>query len=431
MPEPVESSSFKDNSAMKSNASWKSSNYHEDFCPHIPKEEFDGRIKKLKNLLEKHGIDALVLFSYDNKYYYGGYRESNIRYTHRWRHCVVLSQKHDPVFVGEWVLSSSVQKTTWIKDARYWSPVKLWGLPASFMEVFISTMRKLHLDKSTIGLEYGPEYMHQISFDEIRSIEAALPDANFVSADGVVWEQRMVKTAWETDLIREMCEKAGRVLSKGWKTIRPGISEREVHRVIWEEFVREDMYDTPCISNVTLFLCGSDAPGKWRLVTTPFYDRVIKEGDQGFADSGPTYKGYWTDFQRSFYVGEKLPSKLADLSKWGRDAYLNTAEKIRPGMMACEVFELAKKEVIRQDTHQVIPIEFVGHGIGLLNHEAPWLAENDRTELLPGMVLCIEVGCFGTDMVYFGNMPEDMWLVTETGLELLGIDLPREIWLCG
>ncbi len=401
----------------------------EDFSPHIPRVEFDARILRARQLLEKYETDAMILFSYDNKYYYGGYRESNIRYTHRWRHCLILSQEHDPVFIGEWVLNNSVEKTTWIKDSRYWSPVKLWNLPDSFMDVLVNTIRELNLEHSRIGLEYGSEYMHQVSVDEIRTIEAAFPEVSFVSADRIVWDQRMIKTSWEIDLMRSMCEKAKRVLSKGWNTIKPGVSEREVHKTIWEEFVKEDMYDSPCISNVTLFLCGSDAPGKWRLVTTPFYNRIIREGDQGFADSGPTYRGYWTDFQRSFYVGKKLPPKLADLSKWGRDAYLGTTAKVRPGMRACDVFELAKKEVLRQDKDQVIPIEFVGHGIGLLNHEVPWLAENDHTELKPGMIICIEVGCFGNDMVYFGNMPEDMWLVTQTGLELLGLDLPREIWL--
>jgi Xaa-Pro aminopeptidase len=421
----------KSNGAISGEGAEGHSKLAEDFSPHIPREEFDVRIIKARLLLEKYKTDAIILFSYDNKYYYGGYRESNIRYTHRWRHCLLLFQDYEPVFIGEWVLNNSVRKTTWIKDARYWSSVKLWNLPDSFMDVLVGTIREFNLDHSTIGLEYGSEYMHQVSVDEIRAIEAAFPDANFVSADSIVWEQRMIKTSWEIDLVRSMCEKAQRVLSKGWKTIKPGISEREVHKAIWEEFVREDMYDSPCISNVTLFLCGSDAPGKWRLVTTPFYDRIIREGDQGFADSGPTYRGYWTDFQRSFYVGKKLPPKLADLSKWGRDAYMGTTAKVRPGMRACEVFELAKKEVLRQDKYQVIPIEFVGHGIGLLNHEVPWLAENDDTVLKPGMIICIEVGCFGTDMVYFGNMPEDMWLVTSMGLELLGVDLPREIWLCG
>ena len=50
---------------------------------------------------------------------------------------------------------------------------------------------------------------------------------------------------------------------------------------------------------------------------------------------------------------------------------------------------------------------------------------------LPGMILCIEAGCFGSDLVWFGNMPEDIFLVTENGLELLGVDLPRDVLLCG
>jgi len=409
---------------------WANSEATDDFCPHIPKYEFDNRIAKAKQLLSKHGLDAMVLFSYDNKYYYGGYRESNLRYTHRWRHCIVVSQEHDPVFIGESVLSNSVQRTTWIKDIRSWSKIKIWRLPTTFMGVFLDTMNKLKLNNKTIGLEYGPEYVHEVSINEIREIENSLPDANFVSADKVVWEQRMIKTEWEIDLIKEMCLKTGRVLEKGWKSIRPGVTEREVHKVIWEQYVKEEMFDAVDITNVTLFMCGSDAPGKWRLVSTPFYDRVIKEGDQGFSDSGPTYKGYWTDFQRSFYVGKKLPKKLEDLSKWGKEAYLNTVNSIKPGMRGCDIFEIARKEVYRQDWNQAIPIDFVGHGIGLLNHEQPWFSEDDYTELQPGMVVCVEVGCFGNDMVYFGNMPEDMFLVTETGLEKLGIDFPLDVYLC-
>ena len=47
------------------------------------------------------------------------------------------------------------------------------------------------------------------------------------------------------------------------------------------------------------------------------------------------------------------------------------------------------------------------------------------------MTLCVEVGCYDPDMIFYGNMPEDIWLVTDKGLELLGLDLPREVWLCG
>ena len=280
-------------------------------------------------------------------------------------------------------------------------------------------------------MEFGAHHISQVGIDEIRLLESSLPNARFVSAEKVLWEQKMIKTDWEIALMREMCAKTNRVLGKAWQAIRPGLTERDIHRIVWQEWINEDMFETPCMSNPVLFLCGSDAPGKWRIVTPPFYDRVIKEGDQGFSDCGPSYKGYWTDVQRCFYVGKKLPPRLDDLSKWGRDAYMNTVDNIIPGMRGCDVFKLAEKETYRQDWNQFVPIEFVGHGIGTLNHEPPWLAEDDLTEIKPGMTLCVEVGCYDPDMIFYGNMPEDIWLVTDKGLELLGLDLPREVWLCG
>jgi Xaa-Pro aminopeptidase len=102
----------KKNKAMTDEGTEGHSNIGDDFSPHIPRVEFDARIVKARQLLEKYRTDAMILFSYDNKYYYGGYRESNIRYTHRWRHCLILSQEHKPVFIGEWVLNNSVRKTT-------------------------------------------------------------------------------------------------------------------------------------------------------------------------------------------------------------------------------------------------------------------------------------------------------------------------------
>jgi len=421
----------KDHWLEQEGITWEQSDSKEDFCPHIPKEEFDLRIAKAKDLLAKHGIDAMVLFAEEDKYYYGGYRDAALMFTDRWRHCFIVSQEHDPVFVGESILDSNVRKTTWVTDCRYWAGVKQWRLPIRFIDLFVDTMTSLGLDNKVIGMEYGAHHILQVGFDEIRQMEAALPNAKFVTAEKVLWEQKMIKTDWEIALMREMCDKAKRVLEKGWKAIRPGVTERDVHRVIWEEWVKEDMFETPCMSNPVLFLCGSDGPGKFRIVTTPFYDRVIKEGDQGFSDCGPSYKGYWTDLQRCFYVGDKLPPKLADLSKWGRDAYLNTVNNIYPGMRGYDVFKMAEKETYRQNWNQFVPIEFVGHGIGTMNHEPPWLAEDDLTQLEPGMTLCVEVGCYDPELIYYGNMPEDIWLVTDKGPDRIGVDLPCDIWLCG
>lgn len=410
---------------------WEEATDAADFSPYMPENEYQARIGRARDLLVRHGIDAMVLFAYGNKQYYAGFMESNYRFTDKWRHCLIVSQDHEPVFVGEAVLNSNLTKTTWIRDIRLWSAIRLWRLPGSFMDLLVDTIHDLGLANKVIGMEHGPGHMMQASYGELREIERRLPDARFVAADPLIWQQRMIKTDWEITLYREFMPKVQRVWEAGYNAIRPGIPEQEVHRKIWLQMAQEDLYNTPSWHNPQLFMCGTDAPGRWRLVTPPFYHRVIQSGDQGFADGGVSYKGYCSDVQRCFYVGDKLPPQLEDLSRWGRDAYLNTVANIRPGMRGCDVFKMAEKEVYRQDWNQLVPIDFVGHSIGSLTHEPPFMAEDDTTELRPGMILCIEVGCFGSDLVWFGNMPEDIYLVTETGLELLGMDLPRDIWLCG
>ena len=66
-------------------AAWEKSVAEEDFSPYMPREEFEFRIQRAKALLAQHGIDAMVLFAYGNKQYYGGFLESNYRFTDRWR----------------------------------------------------------------------------------------------------------------------------------------------------------------------------------------------------------------------------------------------------------------------------------------------------------------------------------------------------------
>ena len=114
-----------DHAMEREGVAWEDSVAEEDFSPYMPREEFEFRIQRAKSLLAQRGIDAMVLFAYGNKQYYGGFLESNYRFTDRWRHCILVSQEHDPVFVGESVLNNNISKTTWIKDTRLWSAIKL------------------------------------------------------------------------------------------------------------------------------------------------------------------------------------------------------------------------------------------------------------------------------------------------------------------
>ena len=68
--------------------------------------------------------------------------------------------------------------------------------------------------------------------------------------------------------------------------------------------------------------------------------------------------------------------------------------------------------------------QHTGHGIGLRNHEAPFLDVGDHTTLEPGMVFTIEPGLY--DPAVGGFRHSDTVAVTDDGLEIL-TDYPSDI----
>ena len=68
--------------------------------------------------------------------------------------------------------------------------------------------------------------------------------------------------------------------------------------------------------------------------------------------------------------------------------------------------------------------QHTGHGIGLRNHEAPFLDLGDHTTIEPGMVFTIEPGVYDPAIGGFRN--SDTVAVTEDGMDVL-TDYPSDL----
>ncbi len=146
-------------------------------------------------------------------------------------------------------------------------------------------------------------------------------------------------------------------------------------------------------------------------------DRTIEAGDPVVIDIGGTMPdGYCSDCTRTYIAGGAAPSAFADYYAVLLDAQKASCDSVRPGVSAQSV-DAAARDVIAAAGYGDLFIHRTGHGIGLEEHEDPYIVAGNDLILEPGMCFSIEPGIYSTGN--HGARIEDIVVVTEDGVERL------------
>lgn len=132
--------------------------------------------------------------------------------------------------------------------------------------------------------------------------------------------------------------------------------------------------------------------------------------------------GYLSEIERTMFVGEPSAEqvRLFALMKEAQEVAFAT---MRPGALCADV-DAAVNEFFAANHLGEYWRHHSGHGIGLRNHEAPYLDIGTDIPLEPGMVFAVEPGLYHPELG--GYRHADTVLITETGAELLSY-YPRDI----
>ena len=150
------------------------------------------------------------------------------------------------------------------------------------------------------------------------------------------------------------------------------------------------------------------------------HDIEFQEGDVLVSETGAPVWGYSAELARAMVIGEPTEEmrRLFDHTVAAQDVAFAA---LRPGVTCAEV----DGAVLRYfEEHDLLPYwrQHTGHGIGLRNHEAPFLDIGDHTVVEAGMVFTIEPGLY--DDAIGGFRHSDTVVVRDDGIELL-TDYPR------
>jgi Xaa-Pro dipeptidase len=149
---------------------------------------------------------------------------------------------------------------------------------------------------------------------------------------------------------------------------------------------------------------------------------VFAAGDVLVTETGAPVWGYNAELERAMIIGPPTDAmrRLFEHTVAAQDAAFAA---FRPGT-TCADIDGAVMRYLEQ--HHLLPYwrQHTGHGIGLRNHEAPFLDVGDHTPLEPGMVFTIEPGVY--DATVGGFRHSDTVLVTGDGIDIL-TDYPRDL----
>lgn len=260
----------------------------------------------------------------------------------------------------------------------------------------------------------GYESTH-VSVDAHSELVAAAGPAGLRRAPGLVEQLRAVKDDTEIEALRTACAVADAALTDLIEAggLAAGRTERAVARDL-EDRMRGHGAAGPAFD--TIVAAGAHSAVPHHAPT----DAELRRGDLLVIDFGALVDGYHSDTTRTFVIGPpaewqtEIHAVVAAGQAVGRAA-------LRPGADVVSVDAAARASITEagygeQFTHGL------GHGIGLVIHEEPWIVPSGSGSLAAGMTVTVEPG------VYLGGRGgvriEDSLVVGDGEAEVLTL-LPR------
>jgi Xaa-Pro dipeptidase len=250
-----------------------------------------------------------------------------------------------------------------------------------------------------------------IRFVFADGIAQAAPQVTLTSATPVTAGCRMIKSAHEIALMRLANQVTLAAYKAVYHALREGMTQHDVGDLIAAAYAQLGFPGEASVQvgEYSALAHGSRTPQK------------IREGSIVMIDDGCEVEGYQSDITRTFVLGkasEPAGDKMKKVFEIVHRAQSAALAAARPGVECGEVDAAARKVITdagfgpgyKYFSHRL------GHGIGMDEHEWPYLVRGNPTKLQPNMTFSDEPGIYIPGE--FGIRLEDDMHVTENGAEL-------------
>ena len=366
---------------------------------------------RLDRLMDEAGMDVLIATSKHNvQYLLGGHRAFFFDYMD----AMGLS-RYLPVLV---YAKGAPDKAAYFghrlenfqrDNHPFWTPVQLCNNSGSVdtMQKAIEHIRKAGIKTRGIGAE-----LSFLPVDAGKALQGAFPDSTFTDCLFVLERMRAIKTPEELKKLKVASEAVLDSMKAVIAGHKPGATKAELTEALRREETNRGLTFEYCL--ITAGTSLNRAPS----------EQVWGKDDILSLDSGGNYHGYIGDICRMAIQGEpdaELEDMLADIE----EIQQASMKPIKAGVMGSEVYREAEARLSRSKYHN--NMHFLGHGMGLVSHEAPRLTKTGpvpyddydaHRPLEAGMVISVETTLQHPKRGFIKL--EDTAVVTATGCDIYG-----------
>ena len=245
----------------------------------------------------------------------------------------------------------------------------------------------------------------------VLQLQGSLPGASWLAASSVTGPLRAVKDADEVAALRRAGAAADRVAAAlvAGEIALVGRTESEVSADLSARLLAEGH------SRVNFAIVGS-GPNS----ASPHHEpggRVVGPGEAVVCDFGGTLDGYCSDTTRTVFTGSP-PAEFRNLYAAVQQAQAAAVEAAVVGT-PCEDVDAVARRIIEEAGYGPQFIHRTGHGIGLEEHEDPYLVGGNCEALAPGHAFSVEPGIYVEGR--WGCRIEDIVVAAEAGPEPLNV----------
>ena len=405
------------------------------------KEELAQRRSKLINLLQKQQKQGLVLMPARDGFSYG----ETFRQLDDFYYFTGLELPNAILVLDLAISSSSVYLPA--KDLRFEASsrpndfpgrpllsdkqiIEKTGLSLKDIEDFPTLMDSKAKAQQSVLINSGRQGPVSYTSDDyitthspIQILLSALQQKHaglkFENIYGSIASVRMIKSSAEIELMRRSVNITVAGIKAAAKTIKEGVSERDLEGVLEGSFKLNGSHR---LAFGSIIKSGPNSLWPWRILATHYNrrNREMKNGELVIFDVGCEYAHYVSDVGRTFPVSGKFTARQKEILEMETGVADQIIAALKPGVTFLDIKKLTDR-IIPADAKKYMQVGlFFGHHLGLSTGD-PNLS---IATLQPGMIFTVEPWYYNHDEG-ISVFTEDVILITKDGCEILSKGLPR------